>query len=164
MKKNAISRKMFLESTGSVAAVSCCMLCGHAMAADSAGEKGRPVTASGLKASYFSACGIYCGACPPLMKGEKEKDPAKIQCLGCFSDKLNPQEAKCEVLKCAMEKKIKVCSLCKDYPCEKTDKHLAKDNVWVRAKKENLGLVKGKGLDKWLDEQKARWTCQKCGQ
>jgi hypothetical protein len=62
-----------------------------------------------------------------------------------------------------MEKNVKVCSLCKDYPCDKTRKFFTKQTIWTTEMKKNLVLIKEKGLDKWLADEKARWTCPKCG-
>jgi hypothetical protein len=157
MRNNAVSRREFLGSTGkAIAAVSCCMFCGNAMAAESG-------IGSKFKTSYYSACGNYCGACPSLMKGEKMDKPEKAECLGCFSDRIHPSEANCELRKCAMKKNVKVCSLCNDYPCDKTRKFFTKQTIWTTEMKKNLVLIKEKGLEKWLADEKARWNCAKCG-
>lgn len=164
MKKKNVSRRFFLDSTGKAAAgLSCCILCRHAMAEQKGRNEEKASSGSKFKVSYYSACGMYCGGCPTLIKNEKMDKLEKVECLGCFGDKIHPSEANCEMRKCAIEKKIKACSLCKDYPCEKTKKHFATKIVWTVEAEKNLGIIKEKGLDKWLAAEKARWACTKCG-
>jgi len=158
MRKPFVSRREFLGATSAgLATAGCCMLCRQSLAA----ESGTPGQAR--KAVYYSACGIYCGGCPTLIESEKADTPEKVKCLGCLSEKISPEEAKCDLRLCAKERSIQACSLCKDYPCEKTKKFFAETNVWKVEMAKNLGIIKQKGLAKWLEEQKVRWTCPKCG-
>jgi hypothetical protein len=126
------------------------------------GESEKPSLGK-MKAIYYSACGSYCGACTIMIASEKADNPEKVKCLGCLSEKLNPDEMNCELMKCAKMRKVKVCVLCKDYPCGKTNKFYSQKNVWTAEMVKNLAVIKEKGLDKWLEEQKARWSCPKCG-
>ena len=166
--KEAISRRRFLDATGKTAvAAACCALC-PAVMAQAPSDKDKAASPSAgqeekKKAVYYGACGMYCGACPTLMKSEKADKPEDIVCLGCMSEKLNPMKANCELRKCAKAKNVQACSLCKAYPCEKTKKFFATKDALKEANEKNLGVIKEKGVTKWLEEQKARWTCPKCG-
>lgn len=59
---------------------------------------------------------------------------------------------KCAILNCAKERKVELCPLCEEYPCEK---------IKIIAKSESTMLYDGLrlkeiGLDKWLKEQEER--------
>ncbi|MGB7724025.1 MAG: DUF3795 domain-containing protein [Dehalococcoidales bacterium] len=47
--------------------------------------------------------------------------PEEMECDGCLSmgGKLWNRCRNCEVRKCGMEKQVKNCAYCRDYPCEK---------------------------------------------
>jgi len=88
-------------------------------------------------------CGIICSECPVLMASQKNDDaerkrvaeiftkqygkeykPEDINCDGCLSDTQRIFEYcnVCEIRKCGMEKKVKNCAYCSEYPCDKLSK------------------------------------------
>lgn len=150
-----ISRREFVTTTGkAVVAVSCCMVCPKAFAA--------PTNPAGKKPEFklVAPCGIYCGACDELMKSLYAKDSTKEGCRGCLSDQVPDwSERQCKVRVCALQKKLESCALCASYPnCDKLKSVLN----WSKTEA-NLQRIKDKGLDSFKKEQKAKWSCKKCG-
>jgi hypothetical protein len=123
---------------------------------------------------YEAYCGLYCGACEILLMNElgriEEKakewkmDINDIKCLGCKSNQNAIYCRECYFKKCAQLKEIDFCNQCSDFPCEKLkdfryDKFPHHSIVF-----KNLNEIQEKGCKKWLDKQKIRWECTKCGQ
>ncbi len=97
-------------------------------------------------AKTLAMCGLDCAACPANIAyktndqalREKtaaewskafnvEMKPADINCVGCLKTK-GPQIlhcAECDIRKCGLERKVKNCALCDDYPCDKISKFIA---------------------------------------
>jgi len=148
MQKTLLSRRQFLGTTGKVvvAATACKWMCGEACAA------ARP------DICVAAVCGIYCGACSQQLRD----DPPGSQCLGCRSTTRAPDYAlQCEVKKCADAKQLPSCGLCRDYPCARIQAFF-NDTPKYGLREKNLDAIRDRGLPAWLNEQKARWTCQKC--
>ena len=69
----------------------------------------------------IGACGIACEYCPLLAKGKcemggcvagtDEKAPEKLE-------KLKAAGKTCEVLECAINKRVDYCLRCKEFPCD----------------------------------------------
>lgn len=107
----------------------------------------------------FGFCGIICSDCPVLLATQKndaterkrvadlftkqygkEYKPEDIDCDGCTS---NSQRVfsycrLCGIRKCGMEKKVKNCAFCSEYPCEKLSELFA---AYSKAK-ENLDGIR----------------------
>ena len=129
------------------------------------GAFARPAEASRsthIKPRFDSYCGIYCGACTLALNGQKATDAAEIKCLGCKSKKTADHCTKCDIKRCAKEKNVEVCSDCKEYPCDqlKAFHHNGSDYRLVAA--HSLETIHEVGVQKWLTQQKTRWTCHKC--
>jgi len=104
-----------------------------------------------MKEQFDSYCGLYCGAC------------STPGCNGCKILNENHWDPDCKFIKCAMERGIEACAFCVEYPCKDIlefnhDKYIHHSSVVPNGKR-----IKENGLDAWLDEQKERWTCDKCG-
>ena len=92
-------------------------------------------------------CGIICSACPVSIATQKDDDaerkrvaeiftkqygkeykPEDVNCDCCISD--SPRIFSycniCEIRKCGMEKKVKNCAYCSEYPCEKLSQLFSK--------------------------------------
>jgi len=87
-------------------------------------------------------CGLNCLTCPVYIATQKNDDqerkklaeqwstdafplePEDINCEGCLveEEKLSKFAKSCEVRACALEKNLKTCAHCDEYPCEKLDK------------------------------------------
>ncbi len=83
-------------------------------------------------------CGIICSDCPVLIATQKDDDaerrrvaeiftkqygkeykPEDINCDGCISDspRIFSYCNVCEIRKCGIEKNVKNCAHCTEYPC-----------------------------------------------
>ncbi len=90
-------------------------------------------------ANAIAVCGLDCAACDAFIATKNNDDamkakiaaewskmngadikPEDITCEGCRtgSSVLGGYCGMCEIRKCAAEKKVSHCGLCKDYPCE----------------------------------------------
>ncbi len=108
-------------------------------------------------------CGLDCGGCP-IHLATLEQDRSKRQgmrleivricsqqygmdllpkdvtdCEGCRSQKGNLFSgcARCEIRRCAIEKKLMSCAFCSEYACQKLLKHFETDPS-ARTRLENL--------------------------
>jgi hypothetical protein len=91
-------------------------------------------------------CGIVCSDCPVLIATARNDDaerrrvaelftrqygreykPEDINCDGCVSDSpcIFHYCNVCEIRKCGMDKMVKNCGFCKEYPCKKLSKLFA---------------------------------------
>ena len=127
-------------------------------------------------------CGLYCGACTLYVAyveenfGElkelaetplpvKFKVPAeRLVCEGCYSSILMPW-SDCEFRKCSLEKGVKYCFECKEFPCERLyeferqkESHLLCHAPLVQ----NLREMRKIGVKMWLEEQERLWRCTRC--
>jgi len=121
--------------------------------------------------SLIGACGVYCGACGDYLayvNDDKELRrkaaaeinrqlnmnlaPEEVRCLGCWGEIHTAWAAslRCDVRRCAEEKRMLSCALCDRFPCEKLDRRVDKKNKHMG----NLSRIKEIGLDAWLNEVK----------
>lgn len=111
--------------------------------------------------SLIAPCGMNCGICRAYLR-EKKK------CPGCRGEDANKNVAcvNCKIKNCVAYKntKSKYCFACDDYPCDKL-RHLDKRyrkryNMSMIA---NLDNIKSFGIKRFIKNEKARWSCAKCG-
>ena len=126
----------------------------------SAAAKG-PAMASRNGYFLIAPCGMNCGVCLAFLR-EKNKCPG---CRGTDAGK-PPTRAGCKIKNCEVfgESAAKFCFECAAFPCDK----LKRLDKRYRAKYgmsmiENLGNIKSSGIGKFLKEEKARWSCSRCG-
>jgi len=165
-KKPHVTRRAFLhQSTAAVAGLTglcaCGAFCGSARAT---------VSAAGGKFQYDGYCGDYCGACPNMVASEGATKHADIKCYGCKLPRPGGKKPACLIRACALQKGVQSCSACKDYPCTKLRAYHTRSKskankdqpgyTWLAAY--NLEQIKAVGNEKWLAEQRARWSCPKC--
>ena len=106
--------------------------------------------------------GMNCGIC-------KFHYREKNTCPGCRElDKETPTTRfnciirECKILK---DKKLENCSdKCDHYPCKRL-KSLDKRyrTKYHMSMLDNLKYIKEKGMDNFLEKEKKKWTCSKCG-
>jgi hypothetical protein len=112
---------------------------------------------------HIAPCGMNCGICVSFfgytLSDRKRKNP----CKGC-----RLRDKQCILIKkqCdkLLNKKIKYCFECLDFPC-KTLKKLDtryKTN-YEMSMIENLENIKKNGIQKFLESERERWKCLKCG-
>ena len=125
---------------------------------------------------YDTYCGLNCGACHMLIANEEkneqwlaataEKQNRKLEdmrCHGCKTDITAIFCANCGMRMCAREKNLEFCSECSDYPCQKIKSFRNDDAPHHSAIIKNLERIRAIGKQKWLVEQRERWSCAECG-
>lgn len=107
----------------------------------------------------FAPCGMNCKVC---YKHCYHKKP----CDGCLkSDMGKPEHCrKCKIKVCVKGKGLKYCFECSDYPC-KLIKNLERsyNKRYQKSLMENSEVVKNQGLEIFMEVQKVKYTCSKCG-
>ncbi len=113
--------------------------------------------------SLIAPCGMNCSLCLGFQR-EKNK------CLGCRKISIYKPNycIKCVIKSCQIleEKKMLFCSdKCEKYPCKRL-KDLDKryKTKYRMSMLQNLEDIKKLGIKKFLENQKNRWTCKKCGE
>lgn len=114
-----------------------------------------------LKTSLIAPCGMNCGLC---MAYQREKN----HCAGCITigaPKVNHCST-CAIRNCEMlkEGKSKYCFSCREYPCSRI-KHIDKRyrTRYGMSMIENLDAIKRGGIRKFVNAEKQKWACPKCG-
>ena len=107
----------------------------------------------------FAPCGMNCMVC---YKHCYHKKP----CDGCLnSDKGKPEHCrKCKIKECVIKKSLSYCFECSEFPCELI-KNLEKSyNKRYRVSlMGNNRFVQTFGLERFMAQQKEKYTCPKCG-
>lgn len=97
---------------------------------------------------------------------------AEIKCYGCKTDTVFAGCSKCFIRKCARKKVgIETCLDCERYPCYRVKiMGFAKKLLKIEAKLPhlkaivpNLEVIRNKGVQFWLEEQRGKWQCPHCG-
>jgi len=117
-------------------------------------------------------CGIYCGACGIFIATregtldklvEQTKIPGQYQgCTGCRSDRNNLCCMNCSIKRCCLYKGIRSCSECDEFPCSVLEAFDRDEYPHHSGVIESLQLLSGSGPEKWLDQQRKRWSCPHC--
>lgn len=109
--------------------------------------------------AMFAPCGMNCMIC---YKHCCHKKP----CTGCLHSDIGKPEhcRKCKIKDCMKEKGLSYCFECVDYPCQPI-KNLEKSysRRYQVSLMENSELVRQHGLDTFMERQKEKYTCLKCG-
>ncbi|OIP23377.1 hypothetical protein COX95_01005 [bacterium CG_4_10_14_0_2_um_filter_33_32] len=121
--------------------------------------------ATDLDKQLVAPCGINCAYCIGyLIKKTGKMIKGKYKgCIGCRSR--NKQcaflKGRCELLR---ENKIDFCYQCENFPCDNLKKLEAryKKKNWDTSFIENNERIKSIGLEKFILEQRKRFTCSKC--
>ena len=112
-----------------------------------------------IDTSMFTPCGMNCLVC---YKRCYHKKP----CAGCLnSDKGKPGHCrKCKIKECIRSKELSYCFECSEYPCKQI-KNLEKsyNKRYQASLMENSEAVRQLGLKIFMEEQKEKSTCPKCG-
>jgi len=115
-------------------------------------------------------CGLYCGACPVLLKREDDAihravrehfdaEPEDLFCRGCRSDVLSVSCRDCAKRDCAQQRGLDSCATCPEMPCDKLTFRLPHASEIVP----NLEALRDRGSHAWLAEQAKHWQCPSCG-
>ena len=111
--------------------------------------------------SLIAPCGMNCGTCIAYLR-------SKNRCQGCriFSVDKSISVQRCIIQKCVhlAETNSKFCYDCEIYPCKRLKqldrRYRTRYNTSFL---ENLKMIKGKGIEKFLVFESKRRTCPKCG-
>ncbi len=109
----------------------------------------------------IAPCGMNCSICMAYLR-EKNK------CHGCRESNLNKPvtRTKCKIKNCTFFKKsdAQFCFECSDFPCDKL-KHLDKRyrTKYNMSMIENLENIQKLGITAFLENERTKWTCSKCG-
>jgi len=127
--------------------------------------------------SLVGVCGLYCGACihyRSSVPGGEHLIPSNIRdnaemikdftCKGCRSDDLYIHSGcrDCGIRKCSGARKFDHCGDCEEVPCQDLTKFQNDGRKHHEDIGDNLMLLNGLGVDKWLYAQEKKWTCG-CG-
>jgi len=112
-----------------------------------------------IDTTMFASCGMNCKVC---YKHCYHKKP----CAGCMnSDKGKPEHCrKCKIKDCIKEKQLFYCLECSEYLCKLIINLEKSYNKRYQASLiENSRFVQAHGLECFMEQQKAKYTCPKCG-
>lgn len=113
--------------------------------------------------TMIGCCGLDCSACGAA-HGENP-------CRGCAGpDECKPEfcRAICGIKLCEkrINNKYRFCYECPDYPCEITYEHDLRCRMEYASGEspfENLKKIRKVGVERFLHEERAKWTCVECG-
>lgn len=112
-----------------------------------------------MEIKLFAPCGMNCGVC-------YRHCGHKTPCPGCLKDETGkPAHCRsCGIKDCVAEKGQSYCFTCPTYPC-KLIKNLEKSyqKRYRASLMENSEAVRQFGLEKFMEMQREKFTCPKCG-
>ncbi|MBE0432601.1 GNAT family N-acetyltransferase [candidate division WOR-3 bacterium] len=122
---------------------------------------------------YDTYCGIYCAACDTLIANEKgtvaklarawKRRPEELVCHGCKTESIAVFCIRCKMRQCVLKKNVEFCFECKDFPCSMLLAFRYDHAPHHSTVLKNLKAIEQRGLKTWLKDQKARWSCPRCG-
>ena len=117
-----------------------------------------------FKAKLIAPCGMNCGICISFFGYAVNERKRKNPCIGCRS-----RDKQCAFLKkqCdkLLNKKVEYCFECMDFPCEnlkKLDKRYR--TKYGMSMIENLEYIQKNVINKFVENERERWKCSKCGE
>lgn len=117
---------------------------------------------SGITSKLIAPCGMNCVLCIAHLR-------EKNTCPGCrmMGENVSQYFKKCSVRNCStmIENKMKFCSdSCDSFPCKRL-KNLDKRyrSKYGMSMLDNLGNIKESGVRRFVENERNRWQCEKCG-
>jgi hypothetical protein len=110
----------------------------------------------------IAACGMNCGLCIGYLR---EKKP----CGGCFKkDDVNKPNAcrSCAIVNCELLAKTAsgFCCDCDQFPCSRLKQLDKRYRTNYRMSMiDNLNFIRENGMERFLENEQNRWTCDVCG-
>src|SRR5574341_727420 len=120
-------------------------------------EKANP-----MKASLIAPCGMNCRLCRAYVREKKA-------CPGCSGNNRFKSKscAQCRIKNCGILRagEFKFCFSCGEYPCDRL-RHLDKRyrTKYGMSMLENLENIKSLGIRSFVNRERERWACPKCGE
>lgn len=126
------------------------------------------------KKDLLGACGLYCGACNHYLYStnnhtqngsEDLTEEDDFICNGCWSHNIYMHSGcyDCTIRLCCQEKQIDYCGICDEFPCEMIKKMQSDDIPHHKSIIQNSKDIKALDIEAWLEQQKVKWSCSKCG-
>ncbi len=119
-------------------------------------------TKATITSRLIAPCGMNCGVCIGHLRD-------KNRCLGCREMSEGKPEScrKCTIMNCKIrsDKEMPFCSdKCEEFPCTRL-KNLDKryKAKYKMSMLENLENIKKFGVAKFVESEKKRWKCTRCG-
>lgn len=114
----------------------------------------------------IAPCGMNCGICNSylaLVNDLKSKGIMSTYCAGC-----RPRDKKCAFLKkrchLLMSEIVQYCYECEEFPClnlQHIDERYR--TLYRMSMVENLRCIREEGMAPFLEKQREKWRCPKCG-
>ena len=109
----------------------------------------------------IAPCGMNCGICQAYLRKDKK-------CPGCHGDSTGktPNRLNCIIRTCEaiMKSQSGFCFECKKYPCTRLKQLDTRYRTkYAMSMIENLESIKANGLGAFMENEKERWRCVKCG-
>ncbi len=117
-----------------------------------------------INAKMIAPCGLDCSICKRALA---ETNP----CPGCLGPDENKPEFcrdRCGIILCGkrIENGYQYCDECPDYPCsdvmEKENRYTSKYPLY-ESPGQNLRDIRELGMDKFLENEREKFTCKECG-
>ena len=117
-----------------------------------------------ISAAMIAPCGLDCALCGRALAAENP-------CPGCNGpDERKPEfcAKRCGIIRCAKRREngYDYCDKCPDYPCadvlEKETRYTSKYPLYESPGK-NLRDIRALGMEGFLENERAQWTCKECG-
>lgn len=114
-----------------------------------------------MREELIAPCGMNCRLCRSY---QREKN----QCNGCRSDIGYKAKncSSCIIRNCPViqSNKSEFCFECDKFPCQRLKQlDIRYQTKYHMSMIENLENIKQYGIDKFLENEKIRWTCKECG-
>ena len=103
----------------------------------------------------IGCCGIDCGLCPRY----QSKSPSA--CPGCGGAEFEMKHPSCGFLTCCFSKNnLEVCSLCKQYPCNRFSRESDGYDSFVTHRKifQNHDLIREHGIENFISKQSEKMS------
>ena len=121
---------------------------------------------SAKRENLIAPCGMDCALCVNYQAGRydlKKKGMNRQYCPGCL-----PRGKGCLHMGDTCPKllvgEVRFCFMCADFPCKRLralDKRYR--GKYHMSMMENLAFIREHGVHSFLEEQKAKWRCGRCG-
>ncbi len=119
-----------------------------------------------MEEQLIAPCGMNCAVCSAYLALKfdlKKKGFGRTYCSGCL-----PRGKNCAFMKksCSLlgQGLVRFCFHCPDFPCRRLktlDKRYR--TFYHMSEIENLNFLKERGVEAFLEKEKAKWRCTRCG-
>lgn len=120
------------------------------------------ILANPMHSELIALCGMNCRLCRAYIREKKI-------CPGCYGTDTSKSKscAMCKIKNCEMRisNNFKYCFQCEQFPCHKINHIDTRYRIkYGMSMIENLIFIKQFGIAKFIDREKEKWTCPKCGE